>query len=325
MVDLLYERLPSYCFLCGCFDHIGLGCQRYTRGRINASKALYGSWLQAEVKQAEMRNLQGHHFGLGEEDVAMEFEMNHQPFDLVVLVNSSVGSALHPDGIDSAHAGILSDDFGLDLHLRNVNVEYPISNREGSHTNLFSSIPDLNLDVNDTDSVGLGSIPSLTQAHAIEANLTISRGEGVESFSPDGPLGLPRRQMSLAHVGLEQILAGPNLVSDLDLFNLSSIIKQIMGSPTHTSRSRWRDLKRDSHGRRCGVCSQRSAVLGFEVGVKRSRSTILDDSLVSPKRLCILHLSLVGSSLSTKAANGQPCRAPWIASPRSAGGWGTTQ
>ena len=28
-VDLLYERLPAYYFLCECFNHVGLGCYRY--------------------------------------------------------------------------------------------------------------------------------------------------------------------------------------------------------------------------------------------------------------------------------------------------------
>ncbi|KAM1023314.1 hypothetical protein TB2_044084 [Malus domestica] len=35
-VDLLYEKLPAYCFLCGCFDHVGLGCHLYFGGVIEA-------------------------------------------------------------------------------------------------------------------------------------------------------------------------------------------------------------------------------------------------------------------------------------------------
>lgn len=42
-VDILYERLPAYCFLCGCFDHVGLGCHLYTGGVIEPDKAPYGS------------------------------------------------------------------------------------------------------------------------------------------------------------------------------------------------------------------------------------------------------------------------------------------
>ena len=51
-VDLLYERLPAYCFLSGYFDHVGLGCHLYIGGVIEPGKAPYRSWLQAEVKCA---------------------------------------------------------------------------------------------------------------------------------------------------------------------------------------------------------------------------------------------------------------------------------
>lgn len=67
-VDLLYEGLYAYCFLCRCFDHVDLGCQRYTCGVIDAAMALYGSWLQAEAKCVGCRNLRGRRFSLGEED-----------------------------------------------------------------------------------------------------------------------------------------------------------------------------------------------------------------------------------------------------------------
>lgn len=45
-VDLLYEKLHAYCFLYGCFNHIGSGCHCYDGGTINPFKASYGSWLQ---------------------------------------------------------------------------------------------------------------------------------------------------------------------------------------------------------------------------------------------------------------------------------------
>lgn len=67
-VDLLYERLPAYCFMCGCFDHVGLGCHLYTGSAIEPDKAPYGSWLQAEIKWANRSNLRDRRFGLGTDD-----------------------------------------------------------------------------------------------------------------------------------------------------------------------------------------------------------------------------------------------------------------
>ncbi|KAM1554030.1 hypothetical protein ACFX11_006824 [Malus domestica] len=73
-VDLLYEKLPAYCFMCECFDHVDLGCHLYSGGVIGAFIAPYGSWLQVEIKRTTRRNLQGRCFGLGEDDLFMEFD-----------------------------------------------------------------------------------------------------------------------------------------------------------------------------------------------------------------------------------------------------------
>lgn len=112
VVDLLYEWLPAYCFLCGCFDHTGLGCHLYTGGNIDASTAPSRSWLRTEVKRETRRALLGHRFGLGEEDASMEFEDDHRPSDLEALVDSPVVSDSLPVGTDLGVSENLRDDLG---------------------------------------------------------------------------------------------------------------------------------------------------------------------------------------------------------------------
>lgn len=43
--ELLYEKLPAYCFLCGCFNHVGIGCSLYNGGVIDGADAPYGDFV----------------------------------------------------------------------------------------------------------------------------------------------------------------------------------------------------------------------------------------------------------------------------------------
>lgn len=78
-VELLYERLPAYCFMCGCFDHVGLGLHLYSGKVIEADKTTYGSWLQAEVKRANIRNLRGRRFRLEKEEEFVDSDVEQLP------------------------------------------------------------------------------------------------------------------------------------------------------------------------------------------------------------------------------------------------------
>lgn len=67
-VDLLYEKLLAYYFLCGSFNHLGPGSHLYKGVVIEATNALYGSWLQAEVRLSNRNNHRGRRYGLDEDE-----------------------------------------------------------------------------------------------------------------------------------------------------------------------------------------------------------------------------------------------------------------
>lgn len=97
----------------------------------------------------------------------MKFETDHPPSDPIAPMNSPVGSGSHLGRSDSAHVGIMPYDFYPNLYSQNINVEYPISNSEGSYVELFLTILDMNLDVNDAYLVELGPISSPSRATSL--------------------------------------------------------------------------------------------------------------------------------------------------------------
>ncbi|KAB2622389.1 hypothetical protein D8674_024571 [Pyrus ussuriensis x Pyrus communis] len=128
-VDLLYERHPAYCFLYGCFDHIGLGCHHYTKGRIDDSTVPYGLWLQAEVKH----------------DVLMDYEDDQPPYASAALVESLLVSDPPPSRTDMDNSEDMRINLDLDLDSHNTIMDNYISNRESSRVDLLLAIPNLNL------------------------------------------------------------------------------------------------------------------------------------------------------------------------------------
>ena len=46
-VLLQYERLSTYCYLCGKMDHKGVHCHQYPMGHIDEVKSPFRVWLKA--------------------------------------------------------------------------------------------------------------------------------------------------------------------------------------------------------------------------------------------------------------------------------------
>lgn len=91
------------------------------------------------------------------------------------------------------------------------------------------------------------------RAHLHEVGQLLPDARGEVKFSV-GPVGLSSVQGSQTQDGLGPITVGPNCESNPDPFNLSPIIKKIMGSPSHISGNQRRRARLGFHGRR-GVAS----------------------------------------------------------------------
>ncbi|KAB2620538.1 hypothetical protein D8674_037623 [Pyrus ussuriensis x Pyrus communis] len=122
-----------------------MGCHHYTKGRIDASTVPYGLWLQAEVKCATGRNLQGYHFGLDEEYVLMDYKDDQPPYASAAPMESLLVSDLPPGGMDMDNSEDMRINLDLNLDSQNTITDNYISNRESSHVDLLPAIPNLNL------------------------------------------------------------------------------------------------------------------------------------------------------------------------------------
>lgn len=50
-VGIKYERLPNFCYWCGCVNHSGKECKVWLRGKghLNREEQQYGAWMSADL------------------------------------------------------------------------------------------------------------------------------------------------------------------------------------------------------------------------------------------------------------------------------------
>ncbi|KAM1181798.1 hypothetical protein ACFX13_000368 [Malus domestica] len=128
-----------------CFDHVDLGCQRYTGGVIDTAMALYGSWLQAKAKCAGRYNLRGCRFRLGEEDYFVDSDEEHP---------SENGPSPSPGVMSDPGLSVIDLETSLDCRNdvlilfhepQDLAQEYERLIEENPRVDLAPLIPDLNL------------------------------------------------------------------------------------------------------------------------------------------------------------------------------------
>ncbi|KAB2635650.1 hypothetical protein D8674_026184 [Pyrus ussuriensis x Pyrus communis] len=181
---------------------------------------------------------EGHCFGLGDEDVTMDFDDDIQPSNPASPVVSPVVSDLILVGTNLRVPGNLRDDHGQTLDSRTAITEDLDANRNFSHIYFSPNIPDFNIDINDAELEELDPISLIFRAHlhVVDPGFTDAVGNRVNLIV--GPVGCTSVSTSHFQEGLDPIITGLHCEPNPDPFNLSPIIRQIMGSPSSISGNR---------------------------------------------------------------------------------------
>lgn len=271
-------------------DHIGVGCHLYAGGVIEADKAPYGSWLQAEVKRATRRNLRGRRFGLDQVDVSADAEFSSEKD--TPQVPTEGGTSGMRIGKECLGDSILTPE-SRDLQSKTEILAKGITCVDQSSINSESFTVPNSLSAGFTESVTPVVPPPVEPVERIDGPEPINF-EASHGPVPSSPV----------------VPVGPLTTDKLDPFNLSPLIRKICG-PLEIPYSRPpKHFRRQPQGDRHGSSILRPASSGVLSGVKRDGLRVQGADLVQSKRPCVLSSPSHAFFQLAAAVPEQPRRSP---------------